>query len=436
MSTSTRPIRYRATTPGTVLGVVAALLVMRIPLSFILLLVVPWLLVLTGALRRGAGLRCQPLVALLGWCFIASLLSLALLHPDEALSTGTNFAIMVAVIGYTLVVYRSEAPGLTARRTLAGLYWGAVGAWLMAIGEIVTGIKLLPILYPDSGTVGEVASSSRFFVTATYPNFNDFCVVMTMLFVGVLAKMWFAPVHGVRNAGRWLLLITSVALVVVMGSRGALLGCLAGFALLVVLNVRRQHRAALGARAGIFGVILGVIVVVGLVRSSYVEDNSTAVRGRILNNAMSMLAGSPGDALLGYGSLVAYQNAAKAAFGDLLMDPHNLLLEITLSYGLPALVLFVALWAWVLVRGFLPRRPMVGWQSAFAMTVVVLLPVLGVVPSSTLRYHVTWLYLVSASLLVVEGRRRASDPTASQNELENAHDDQAYDHAGNDGHDG
>ena len=84
------------------------------------------------------------------------------------------------------------------------------------------------------------------------------------------------------------------------------------------------------------------------------------------------------------------------------MDPHNLLLEIILRYGVIAMILFVACWLWILVRGFLPRRPVADWQAAFGLTVVMLFPVLGVVPSSTLRYHVTWLYLVAASCITAE----------------------------------
>ena len=84
------------------------------------------------------------------------------------------------------------------------------------------------------------------------------------------------------------------------------------------------------------------------------------------------------------------------------MDPHNLLLEIVLRYGAIAMILFVICWLWILVRGFLPRRPVADWRAAFGLTVVMLFPVLGVVPSSTLRYHVTWLYLVAASCITAE----------------------------------
>lgn|GEM_PF-131472 len=394
----------RGWAPGIALAVVAALLVMRLPLSFILLLVVPWAMVLVGVIRIRSGFTCRPLFALLTWCLIGSVGSVLLLHRDSLTSTGNNAVIMVAVIGYTLVVFKSARPVLAARRVLEGLYWGAFMVWLMGIGEIVTGIKLLPLLYPDANTLNAV-SKSRFVVTATYPNYNDFCVVLTMLFTGLLARMWFQPVRGPKNVGRWFIALTTIFMVVYMGSRGALLGCIAAFALLVVLNIRRLHRAAMGVRAAVLGGALVVVAIVALVSSSYVQDGSTAKRGTIIANALKMLENSHGDALLGYGSLVDYQAAATAAYGNILMDPHNLLLEFWLRYGVLALVLFLVVWTWVLLRGYLPRTPKVGWHAAFGMVVVILLPVLGVVPSSMLRYHVTWLYLAATCLIVEEARR-------------------------------
>lgn len=368
-----------------------------------------------------------------------------LLHPDAGMSSSNNVVIMVAVIGFALVIRRSASPGITARRSLAGLYWGAVAVWGISLGEIVSGIKLLPILYPGANTVTNV-ESGRFVTSATYPNINDFCVVLAMLFVAVLAKIWFDPVRGARNIGRWAILASSLAEVVLMGSRGALLGCIVGFALLVVLNIRRQHSAALGWPAAIYGGGFLIIGGIALLNSPYIQDHSTAKRGMILDNALTMLAGSPADTMLGYGSLGTYLSAARTAYGDFLMDPHNLLLEITLNYGVPALILFMALWLWVLVRGFLPRRPMVDWQTAFGLTIVVLLPILGVVPSSTLRYHVTWIYLVATSLLVAEGIRirsateaasvDASGVTASDGDLGQAHDNNPDHQARCDSHNG
>ncbi len=429
----TLTFRYRATTPGAVLGVLAALLVLRLPLSFLLFLVVPWALVLTGAARRKAGMPIAPLTALLGWCLGAAVLSILLLHPDSALSSSNNAFIMIGVAGYAFLMRRSEEPGLTARRALQGAYWGAVAVWIISLGEIVTGIKLLPILYPGANTVSDV-QSSRFVTSATYPNTNDFCVVLTMLFIAVLAKMWFDPARGIRNLGRRVMLTVSLAEIVVMGSRGALLGCILGFAILVVLNIRRQHRAALGWRAAIHGGGLAIVGGLALLSSSYIQDHSTANRGIIVENALTMLAGSPSNTILGYGSLSSYLSAAMAAYGTFLMDPHNLLLEITLNYGLPALVLFVVLWLWVLVQGFLPRAPMVDWQMAFGLTVVVLLPVLGVVPSSTLRYHVTWVYIVATCVLVAESIRKRSVPASLGQDLETSHDDQT-DHQASDDRD-
>jgi hypothetical protein len=417
--------------PATALGVLAALLVMRIPFGFILLLVVPWFMIFAGVVRGRPGPTCRPLFALLGWSLVASVVSVLLLYRDSLFSTGSNAAVMIAVIGFSWVMYRSEHPGLAARRTLEGLYWGAVAVWLMGIGEMATGIKLLPILYPGANTAGAV-SQNRFVVSATYPNYNDFCVVLTMLFTGVLARMWFQPVRGLRNVGRWVILLTTIFMVVGMGSRGAILGCVAAFALLVILNIRRLHRAAMGVRAALLGGALVIVGAVALISSSYVQDHSTAQRGVILGNALAMLAGSPVNALLGYGSLADYQAAAAAAYGSILMDPHNLLLEVWLQYGFFALVLFIGLWLWILVRGYLPRTPAVGWHAAFGLVVVVLMPLLGVVPSSTLRYHVTWLYLAATCLLIEEmrTRRRRSGATPGAAQLESGHHKQPDDDPG------
>lgn len=418
---------------ATTLGVLAALMVMRIPLGFILLLVVPWFMIFAGVVRGRSGPTCKPLFALLGWSLFASVLSVLLLHRDSLLSTSNNAVTMIAVIGFTLVMFRSERPGLAARRTLDGLYWGALAVWLMGIGEMVTGVKLLPLLYPGANTA-KASSTDRFVVSATYPNYNDFCVVLTMLFTGVLARMWFQPVRGLRNVLRWFVLLTTMFMVVVMGSRGALLGCVAAFALLVILNIRRLHRAAMGVRAALLGGALVVVGCLALFSSSYVQDHSTAQRGVILGNALAMLMGSPVNALLGYGSLTDYQAAAAAAYGHILMDPHNLLLEFWLQYGLFALLLFLVVWVWVLVRGYLPRTPMVGWHTAFGLVVVVVMPLLGVVPSSTLRYHVTWLYLAATCLLVEEMRELGSGATSRVGaaQLQSRHHEQADDDTGHD----
>ena len=353
-------------TAGMWLGGVAALLVMRLPMSFLLLLVVPWIILLAQT-RYRSGLRAGPLAALEVCCMVTAVIAVVF-HPSLLTSIGNSAVIMLAVVGFTLAVFRSADPSKTARQSLSGLYWGALLVWFIGLGEILTGIKLLPLLYPEANTVSAV-SKSRWIVTATYPNYNDYGVVMTMLFTALLAKMWFDPRRGAVKLGRLFALVTCFGLILMGGSRGTTLVVAAGG---------------------------------GLWMSPYVQDHSTAERGRIMTNAVSMLMSDPIALLFGYGSLSEYQNEANARFGDVLMDPHNLLLELVLRYGIVAMILFVACWLWIAVKGFLPRRPAVDWQAAFALTVVMLLPVLGIVPSSTLRYHVTWLYLVVASCLTAQ----------------------------------
>ncbi|AOH45520.1 O-antigen ligase domain-containing protein [Propionibacterium sp. NM47_B9-13] len=387
-------------TAGVWLGVVAALLVMRLPMSFLFLLIAPWI-ILMAQTRFPSRLRVTPLVAVEACCVVASGVAVVLFHLGVIADTGNSASIMLAVIGVTLVVFRSANPGRVARQVLNGLYWGAILVWLIGMGEIATGVKLLPLLYPGANTLGAV-SKSRWIVTATYPNYNDYGVVMAMLFTAVLARLWFNPKGGAVRLGRLFILATCLAMVLIGGSRGALFGCICAVILLFVLNVRRLHTAAMGVRAFFWGGALVLVLGAGLWMSPYVQDHSTAERGTIMANALSMTLSDPVALFLGYGSLSEYQARASALFGNVLMDPHNLLLEIILRYGVIAMILFVACWLWILVRGFLPRRPVADWQAAFGLTVVMLFPVLGVVPSSTLRYHVTWLYLVAASCITAE----------------------------------
>lgn len=308
---------------------------------------------------------------------------------------------MTAVIGYAIAILGSSSPGIVARRAASGLYIGAIMTWLMGMGEIVTGVKLLPMLYPGANTLDAVASS-RWIVTATYPNYNDYDVVMAMLFTGVLARLWFQPRRGWVLIGRLFILLSCAAMIVVAGSRGALVACVGAIGLLVILNVRRMHSAAMGVRACVWGGGLLLALAVGVWMSPYVQDHSTAQRGVILSNATAMLVSDPPSLLLGYGSLVGYQSAAAMVYGDMLMDPHNLLLEIVIRYGIVALLLFLVCWVWILVRGYAPRRPAADWQTAYVLSVVLLLPVLGIVPASTLRYHVAWIYMIVASCLTTE----------------------------------
>lgn len=387
------------------MAVVAAILVIRLPGAFILLLVVPWAIVLLRWVRPRAVLG-GPMRWLLGWAFLSSLVSSVFFHPAALSGTSSAFVIICAVIGSGCVISGSPHPAGTARSVLKGLYAGAVLVWALAMGEVASGIKLLPLLYPGANTAGTV-SSDRLVVTATYPNYNDFGVVMVMLYTGVLARMIFRPARGARSFLRWCIVFTTVILVGYAGSRGAALGFVVSTVLLVILNIRRLHRAALGVRFAVLGGGIGLALAAGLWTSPYVQDHSTAKRGVILANALSMMASNPTDGLFGYGSLPEYQAAAQATYGAILMDPHNLLLELCLWCGVPALVLFVVAWAWILGAGYLPRRPVPDWTTAYGLVTVLLLPVLGVVPSSTLRYHVTWLYLLATAALVVSARQMA-----------------------------
>ena len=263
-------------TAGVWLGVVAALLVMRLPMSFLFLLIAPWI-ILMAQTRFPSRLRVTPLVAVEACCVVASGVAVVLFHLGVIADTGNSASIMLAVIGVTLVVFRSANPGRVARQVLNGLYWGAILVWLIGMGEIATGVKLLPLLYPGANTLGAV-SKSRWIVTATYPNYNDYGVVMAMLFTAVLARLWFNPKGGAVRLGRLFILATCLAMVLIGGSRGALFGCICAVILLFVLNVRRLHTAAMGVRAFFWGGALVLVLGAGL-NVAVAPEGAASVRG-------------------------------------------------------------------------------------------------------------------------------------------------------------
>lgn len=397
------PVADRNATP--LLGLASLLIVARIPMGFLGLLLLSAAVVVVQGIRPHASWP-RSLRALLTWCLVASLLSVAIFHPVLLAGTGNNFIVMVAITLVALGVFNGGRTREACDWIVEGLYIGLALSWLVSMGEVVTGIKMMDIIYPGNNTASLI-SHNRLFVSAFFPNYNDYCVAMVMLCTLVMARMVFQPRAGTgRTALRLLMLLTSTFLIVHMGSRGALIGLVIAAGIIALLATRTINLRAVPVRLAFLCLVV-LVGIAGLVfTSSYVQDHSTATRGTIITNALTLMGEHPVNALLGFGALTAYQAAARDRFGDILMDPHNLLLEMAISYGVPALVMYLVCWLGVLRRGLVRMQQAMTWRSVAALTITALMPVLGVVPSSTLRYHVTWLWLVAAMGYLQAARRQ------------------------------
>lgn len=387
------------------LAIAAALVIARIPMGFMALLAAPVFVLLVQGIRPRAPWP-QLLRWLFWWSIPASALSLLLANPMGLATPQANAVIMGAIALTAAAVFAGGRPGHATDRIVDGLYLGLGLTWLISVFEAASGFKFISVLYPDANTAPTIMRN-RLFVSALFPNYNDYSVAMVMFCLVLVAKMLFQPrVGAFSRTVRWVALLSAGFFIVHMGSRGCLLALVAGLLVLSLVSVRVVRPRAIGIRPLVLGASLAVVAAVGLLTSPYIADNSTATRGRIADNIFAMLLDDPWHALVGYGSLTEYLSAATDRYGSTLMDPHHMLLEIVLWYGLPALLVYLGCWWQVVRRGLLVRHETLAWRPAATITIAALMPLLGLVCSSTLRYHVCWLWLLTAVAYLFLGRRR------------------------------
>lgn len=388
------PVEQRDAT--ILLSIAAFMITARIPMGFVALLVLPAVAVLVQGVRRG---RRTPAHVqwLLVICASTAVLGVLSTNPAMLAGTGNNVVVVAAIALVSTAIFRGHHRQRAMTRLFDGLYAGLLFSWALSIFEALTGFKFLPLLYPDGNTAAAI-TANRFFVAALFPNFNDYSVAMAILYVCVLARVLFQPRVSARaTAGRWMILLSTTFFITLMGSRGALGGLILGTAMLLVMSVRVVRPRAIGIRTIFATVTTALVGLAMLATSPWVQDNSTATRGRIASNVGLMLADDPARAVVGYGGTAEYLRAARRMFGNLLMDPHNMLLEFVVGYGIPGLLAYLACW-WILTRrGVLALRVNPGWRTAAACVITALYPLLGLVTSSTLRYHQVWLWLLVAA---------------------------------------
>lgn len=397
------PVEQRDAT--VFLTVAAAMIVVRLPASFMALLLLPMAAVVVQGIRRHApwprGLR-----TLLLWCLLAAGTSVLFFHPDQLASPGNNFIIMLAIAAVAAAIFTGGRVVRATDRLVDGLYLGLLMVWALSIFEAVTGFKFMTVLYPDANTV-KALQANRFYVAALFPNYNDYSVAMALLCTLLVARLLFRPVGVLQTCARLFVLATATFFILVMGSRGALVGVLAGAVLVAVLSVRVLHPRLFGIRLVVTAALLVTGLAVAVMQTPWFNDNSTAKRGIILGNISAMQSADPVSALLGWGSATSYKDAAALLYDKFLMDPHNVLAEIAVWYGIPALLGYLVVWfVVVLRRGLFQLQLDPTWRSIGVLSIALLMPVLGVVPASTLRYHIFWLWLVATSAYILDWRRQ------------------------------
>ena len=285
-----------------------------------------------------------------------------------------------------------------ARVMITTCYWCFGITLLIGIGEIITGFRVSNIFYsaPTAPT-----ANSRFEVSAFYPNYNDFSVVLAMFVTLLAVRILFDHTSRFRTILRGFLVVLTTGLVFLQGSRGALLALLMGIAAAVWINLRMRvssRSMSLVTLIALIGAIAGGVLAWN---SPWVQDNSTKERGGVINRILSITPDSHLEFWIGWGTQPNYQLAARLNYPGELMDPHNVLMEALIWFGMPVALLFVAFWVQVVWRGVWKLDvESFDWQHLASVVVVALMPILGIVPSSTFRYYLIFLFSAAAAVSI------------------------------------
>lgn len=397
------PMLRRRRSAAVLLWVVAVFLILRLPLSVVLAGLLPLAVLVWDGIRRPHR-QSVPM-----WLFLAAALVMStyawLTNADVPLVN--NATIMAVMIVLVLAVTCTSATRPALRHLMNGILFGLWVCLLSAIFEVVSGIKLLPLIYPDANTAAAVANN-RFIVASFFPNYNDFSVAMAIFGVILTAQLLLGtrvpPLHKLARVGA---LLALTFFIVVIGSRGALLGLAGGMLLVAVTAARLTRRRLLSVPNMLVLLLLAVAGGMFLMATPFVQDSSTALRGHIIGNTIEMLLADPARLWAGWSNMVLFREDAALLYDGMLMDPHNLLLELVTMYGLPAMITYLLVWFQITYRGLWQLRITAGWREVSAVVISVLMPVIGIVPSASLRYY--WLFLFMAATvaaLQIEAKRR------------------------------
>lgn len=377
------------------------------------------LLVVLGQRRRAPRPSVLALffVVALGTSLLGALLSRSSL--DSYFVTTVCFAL------FAYAVLNTGSLDKNLRAAGIGAMSGLLLTFIIALFELATGFKILPMRNPDANTAARIIED-RFVVASIFTNFNDFCIAMALLATLLLATLAFG--RGLRpgvKLAMWSSVVCIGGLIAYIGSRGALGALMLAAFLLAVMLVRFTYPRVLSTRVvGALLVVLGGAFYV-VWNSPYLQDNSTDTRGVIVERALDMITADPFRFLLGYGSSATWDAAAQLAYPGALMSPHNVFLEYLIAYGVLGPLLLGAIVIVVAWRGFIKQDVATVALSLAAVVTTVLLPVYGAVPSGFIDYGYSYVFPVLAYGCI---RLKGSAPRpATADEVGGDHDTHASD---------
>jgi teichuronic acid biosynthesis protein TuaE len=370
------------------------------PSRLLSICLLPFLLVnLRSRLQEAGGTLDRATLLLAG--------SLALL---ATLSIGWSYAPITSA-GYTVVLCVNMLPllyiaSLSAHRRaqlipLTLLGWGLCLAFTLPVAfyELSTGQHFA---FSIDGRGGGEISPLVPFASVFFGNFNDYSLFLTLCITLVLAlsaadSRRFRPVFIAA-------VVLAFAVLVFNSSRGALGAAVVVLLIRLVATLGAWRMlaclaVAVAAFTALFDIEDSPLLILVAFKFTDVSDDLTNDDGRlaIIKACLQAISESYG---LGLGA-DAYPEYLTRYFPNIIPNPHNLILELTLNFSVAGLIAFAA-HAIILLRRFFSMfsaKAINGTAFALGIAPLLLLPLLGVVQSHLTGYTYFWYWYSGLILL-------------------------------------
>lgn len=253
----------------------------------------------------------------------------------------------VALAGVVLAGSISSAvggAGIPAPPIVLGFLLLAASLARTTWAALITGVHILFVLFAAlSGVMAIIRPAESW-----YPCPDEKCLISEEVFTGItthgnslgLFVAFCLPILWISWSGRNRLLWVSPAVVLLLlsGSRTALLAVVSCFVMIIVAGIRSENGAATIRRPGILRLGIIVVALVGLVLPAVVGPQFATGRGLLWHLAIEQIARMP---FIGWGHTAWADLYEQGAFGSAAAySTHNQLLEVAIISGLVGLALF------------------------------------------------------------------------------------------------
>jgi len=362
------------------------------PSRLLLLMGLAWTAIATGRFGVVRSVR------LLYWTFVG-ILAVGVLTLPLSTDLPAGIALLVTTaVGMSAMLLIPVDGGVDAAELVREGWVVALSGTLVVAGvEIGTGTHFALSIEDRAvgGTFGELPYASVFF-----GNYNNYSAYLCLAYPLVLGALMDA-----RSWGRRLFLILcavlTAAVVVVNTSRMAML--FVAFATVCALFVQRRSSRLIPIL--LLAAVAGIVQATEfswqytLLRLSQVfSDESTNERAGLVMASLDALWQSLGLGL-GPGGFV---NFAESSYPHLIPNPHNMLLEFAVNFGIVGAALFVAAIVVIWMAAWRAKTLPLGLRFPLLVTLPCV-PLIGAINSLAVGYTYWWVWIASMVAIVAAG---------------------------------